>query len=78
MSDKVKIKEMKIGLVLTPELRAALQSLVSGQCEVAYLDNVYFEHLKIEKVKADGLKVDDIKLKRGCIKCFKIKAIEGC
>jgi hypothetical protein len=78
MSDKVKIKEMKIGLVLTPELRAALQSLASGQCEVAYLDNVYFEHLRIEKVKADGLKVDDIKLKRGCIKCFKIKAIEGC
>ncbi|MGZ4032696.1 MAG: hypothetical protein ACXVC1_08780 [Tumebacillaceae bacterium] len=78
MSDKVKIKEMKIGLLLTPELRAALQSLATGQCEVAYLDDVYFEHLCIKKVKADGLKVEDIKLKRGCIKCFKIKAIAEC
>lgn len=76
MSDKVKIKEMKMALILTPEVRAALQSLATGQCGEVFLDDVCFRHLKIEHVKADGLKVEDIKLKRGKIRCLKICAVD--
>jgi hypothetical protein len=77
MSDKTKIKKMKLGLVLTPELRAELQHLLSGQCDVVYLEHIHFEDLCIEELKNDGLCIDDLKLKRGKIKCLKLKAVEA-
>ncbi|PWK13115.1 hypothetical protein [Tumebacillus permanentifrigoris] len=76
MSDKTKIKSMKLALVLNEESRRELIAMLSGQCNEVYLDDIYFKHLKIEEVKCgDGLKIEDIKLKRGKIKCLRLCAV---
>lgn len=72
MSDKTKIKSMKLALVLDQEARQQLLTLINGQCNEIYLDDICFKHLKIEEVKCDCMKIDDIKLKHGKIKCLKI------
>ena len=76
MSDATKIKKMKLGLVLNAETRAQLHQLLSGQCDVVYLDHIYFEDLCIEELKNDCLSIEDLKVKCGKIKCLKLKAIE--
>ncbi|WP_132945652.1 hypothetical protein [Tumebacillus sp. BK434] len=74
MSDKTKIKKMKIALVLDAEARCKLQELLAGKCDTVYLDEVCFDHLKIEKLKNDCLKIGDIELKHGKIECLKLEA----
>jgi hypothetical protein len=78
MSDKTKIKKMKLALVLDEEARAQLRELLAGHTDCVYLDEVDFKHLRIEKVKNDGLKIEDIKLKRGEIECLKLEIEPEC
>ncbi|MFD2169020.1 hypothetical protein [Tumebacillus lipolyticus] len=76
MSDKTKIKKMKIALILDAEARAQLREMLAGHTNCVYLDEVCFEHLRIEKLKCDCMTIDDLKMKRGKIDCLKLEVCE--
>jgi hypothetical protein len=72
---KTKVKKMKMAIEITPEVREQLLALLNGQCDVIFLNDVYFRHLYIEDIKYGGHKVHDLKLKRGRIKSLKMKSV---
>ena len=72
---KTKVKKMKLAIEITPEVREQMLALLHGQCDVIFLNEVYFRHLYVEDIKYGGRKVHDLKLKRGIIKSFKMKNV---